>query len=132
MNRLKGKIHIAKAQLGMEESDYRALLLRITGKDSCGKMQIGELEAVLKEMKRLGFVAKSPKGAGKKPPMAKTKQAMTAKIEAILSDLQLPWAYAHGMAKKMFGRERLEWLNHQELRKLLQALAVYQSRKRGK
>ena len=34
------------------------------------------------------------------------------------------------MAKAMFARERVEWLNADELHKLMQALAVYQRRQR--
>ena len=49
------KIHMAKKQLAMEDESYRALLRRITGKDTSSAMQIVELDAVLTEFKRLGF-----------------------------------------------------------------------------
>lgn len=51
-------INIAKAQLGMVEDDYRALLVRVTGKDSLRTMTEKQLIAVLDEMKRLGFKVK--------------------------------------------------------------------------
>ena len=40
-NGLIAKIKIAQKQLGMAEEAYRALLLRITGKNSCAVMDIG-------------------------------------------------------------------------------------------
>lgn len=53
------KIHLAKKALAMEEESYRALLRRITGKDSSAAMEIAELDAVLAEFKRLGFAEKA-------------------------------------------------------------------------
>ena len=58
------------------------------------------------------------------------KDRTLAKIGAILKELNLSWNYAHGMAKAMFARERVEWLDAAELHKLMQALAVYQRRQR--
>jgi phage gp16-like protein len=49
------KIHIAKKKLAMEDDSYRALLRRITGKDSSTALAIAELDLVLAEFKRLGF-----------------------------------------------------------------------------
>lgn len=49
------KVHIARKQLALEEDSYRALLRRMTGKDSASAMAIAELDLVLNEFKRLGF-----------------------------------------------------------------------------
>lgn len=54
-NGLIAKIKIAQKELGMAEEAYRAMLLRITGKNSCVVMDIGELERVADEMRRFGF-----------------------------------------------------------------------------
>jgi phage gp16-like protein len=54
-NKALAKIHVAKKQLAMEEDSYRALLRRITGKDSAKALEIVELDAVLAEFRRLGF-----------------------------------------------------------------------------
>ena len=70
------KIHIAKNQLRMEDSSYRALLTRVTGKDSCSDMNFNELEKVMREFERLGF-APTKKRAGK------TKQADSAQASKI-------------------------------------------------
>ena len=49
-NALIAKIKIAQKELGMADEAYRAMLLRVTGKNSCAAMDTGELEAVLAEM----------------------------------------------------------------------------------
>lgn len=49
------KIHIAKKDLGLEDDDYRAILKRVTGKASSGKMTTGERQRVLDELQKLGW-----------------------------------------------------------------------------
>lgn len=51
-------IHIAKLQLGMIDSDYRALLEGVSGKRSSADMTVWELEKILKAIKYLGFSVK--------------------------------------------------------------------------
>lgn len=64
-------INIAKTQLGLEESDYRSLLVRVTGKDSLRAMNEPQRMAVIKEMERLGFKVKpGPKSGGKSLPLS--------------------------------------------------------------
>lgn len=54
-------INIARAQLGLEEDDYRALLGRVTGETSLRAMSARQKSDVLDEMKRLGFRARPPR-----------------------------------------------------------------------
>ncbi len=63
-------IHVAKAQLGLDEGTYRALLLRVTGKSSTKDMTERQRIAVVDELKRMGFQVR--RGAGKPLP-ASTK-----------------------------------------------------------
>ncbi len=49
------------------------------------------------------------------------------KIEALLVDNNLPWAYADGIAKQMFKVEKVDWLERGQLRKVVAALAVHSS-----
>lgn len=98
-------------------------------------MNVKELQAVITDLERLGFVPKSattkPKH-GRKPTPTHDKQAMINKIEAILANSGLHWHYAHGIAKKMFGVDMVHWLDAERLYKVVQALAVYQKRHKGK
>lgn len=52
-------INIAKAELGLEEDDYRAILVRVTGLASLRAMTDRQKIAVLDELKRLGFRVKA-------------------------------------------------------------------------
>lgn len=122
------KIKIAQKALAMNDDSYRALLTRVTGKGSAAALEKREMEAVLREMQRLGWKPVNPQG--ERPRVASEKDRTLAKIGAILKELNLSWNYAHGMAKAMFARERVEWLDAAELHKLMQALAVYQRRQR--
>ncbi len=49
------QIHIAKAQLGLSEDDYRLLLRTVTGKDSASELDWRGRAALLAHFKQLGF-----------------------------------------------------------------------------
>lgn len=66
-------IHIAKKQLGLDDETYRAVLVRVTGKDSAGKMSPGEQHAVVQELRRQGF---KPGKKGLEGPFAGKLQAL--------------------------------------------------------
>ncbi|MEM6372352.1 MAG: regulatory protein GemA [Pseudomonadota bacterium] len=53
---LKAVINIAKAQLGLEEDDYRAILEQVTGKRSLRDMTHDQQIAVVKHLEKKGFV----------------------------------------------------------------------------
>ena len=129
---LMAKVHIAKKELGLDDDTYRDVLERVTGKRSCKKMLIGELEAVIKDMESRGFTPKAAPKHGKKPSVVGKRQPLMDKIEAMLADMGLHWNYAHGMAESMFKIKRLQWLNDSQLYKLTQALSVHQQREAKK
>lgn len=144
---LIAKIHIAKKDLALDDATYRDVLERVTGKTSCKEMDLKELKKVMMELKRLGFVPtptaitqnQTPQNPpqttpkwGKKPDGADDKKALIGKIEAMLADLNLNWKYADGMAKRMFGVDKVQWLNQKNLYKLTQALAVHQQKQAKK
>ena len=127
------KIHVGKKALGMDDDTYRAFLQAQVGKRSAADCTIIELQAVLHAMKRRGFVPQSSKPVGKNPGAPKTarsRQAVLDKITAQLTTRGLHWNYAHGMAKRMFNKERVQWLNDEQLYKLMQALQVDQNRRK--
>ncbi|WP_434777669.1 gp16 family protein [Neisseria sp. Ec49-e6-T10] len=122
------KIHIAKQQLCMVDDDYRALLIRITGKRSSTQLSDTQLNDVLRELERLGFQPKKRDITA--PPNPKTDIApMIAKIEALLAHSNLPWTYAHAMAERMFNIKRVQWLNPRQIHKLVAALQMSANRK---
>lgn len=108
---LISRIHIAKNQLTMDDATYRAMLISATEVDSCAKMSIQQLEATYKVMQKLGFKPKFSKTKGKpKNFNSSSMPLMITKIEALLSSMQLPWAYADGIVKRMYGIERCAWV----------------------
>lgn len=129
---MMAKIHIAKKELGLDDDTYRDVLERVTGKRSCKKMLIGELEAVIKDMESRGFTPKAAPKHGKKPPVVGKRQPLMDKIEAMLADMGLHWNYAHGMADSMFQIKRLQFLSDNQLYKVTQALSVHQRREAKK
>lgn len=62
-------INIAKAQLGLDEDTYRAMLVEVTGVDSLRAMTTAQLDAVVSRLRKSGFRVTAP---GKRLP-ASTK-----------------------------------------------------------
>lgn len=103
------KIHIAKAQLGLSDDEYRAILARTAGVRSAKELTDRNVGAVLHEFKRLGWQPKAPKRAGRVPNTL-NKHEMMGKVEALLTELGASWAYAEAIAKRQTGIERIDWL----------------------
>lgn len=128
----RSKIHIARQQLGLADDTYRELLARVAGVRSSTQLTERKAEAVLREFQRLGWKPKaSPKSKGK--PHNFDSSAMPAtitKIEAQLADMGLPWSYADGIAKQMFGVQRVSWVRKpDQLAAIIAALHVEQERR---
>lgn len=66
MNTLK-IIHVARRELGLDDATYRALLQRVTGKDSLRAMTEQQKLAVLDELKAKGFRIRASKAAKSLP-----------------------------------------------------------------
>lgn len=127
------KIHIAAAQLGMDEETRRALYRNTTGKDSAAKMTDNERDQVIAALVARGFVdRKRANGKAVFPgrPVDTDKVPMFRKLEALLADSGRQWEYARATAQHMFKVERLEWLNASQLHKLVAALQIDAKRRR--
>lgn len=131
-------IHIAAKRLRLERDTYEALLQRVSGDpaiDSAGKLDARGRHDVLVELSRLAGDGKR-RARGNVPPPGKPAQvreelqAMTEKLGAIAAELNLPWNYLNGMAKRMFGVEKTEWLTAAQMHKLVAALSIHQKRQR--
>lgn len=133
MSRLMAKIHIAKAQLGMDDDTYRALLARVSGVRSAKDLGPRQIAEVLREFERLGFQAKpATKAKGRaKPNPSEGRQALIDKIGAQLTEAGRPWSYADAMAFRMFKVARVEWCDPDQLRRIVAALA-YDAKRNGR
>lgn len=125
--KMTAKIKIAQKQLEIDEATYRSILVRVTGQDSCTRCNLKQLAAVVEEMKRLGFVATSPSHGPRPNPRPSLKPLMN-KVEALLTAQNLHWNYAHGMARRMFGVDQVQWLDDTDLHKLVAALQMHANR----
>ena len=103
------QIHVAKAQLGLSDDDYRAILARTAGVSSAKELTERTVGGVLHEFRRLGWQPKAPKRAGRVPNTF-NKHEQLAKIEALLTEMALSWEYAGAIAKRQTGIDRIDWL----------------------
>ncbi|EED3050033.1 regulatory protein GemA [Salmonella enterica subsp. enterica serovar Virchow] len=124
-------IKTGQSRLGWDNATYKSVLLRLTGKDSSTKCSIRELEDVKEYMHSQGFPRQAPKGKGRRPKVANRRKAMLAKIEALLADSGLSWAYAEGIASHMYGQKVLEWLDDEQLNSVMIAL-IQRARREGR
>ncbi|AKH37278.1 MULTISPECIES: gp16 family protein [Nitrosomonas] len=118
------QIHIAKAQLGMNDDTYRDMLFNVTGVRSSRELSATARLRVLQHLKEKGWKKKLPARAMLGAPKAgkASIQPLISKISALLTEMKLPWSYAHAIAKQMWQRERLEWCKPDELRAIITAL----------
>lgn len=126
------KIHIAKKDLGLDDETYRALLSRVAGVRSAKDLTPRQIGAVLAEFSRLGWSSSTTKQRGRTTPKAAPERAkLLGKIEAFLAEAKRTWAYADGMAVRMFKVERVEWLDPVQLQKMVAAMA-YDAKRHGR
>ena len=108
------QIHIAKKQLGMDDDTYRQTLASVTGrngkpgKDSCSKMDIGELYQVINHLQKCGFKAKRPR-----------KKQFSPKAQGQLIDvMRAVWIEMHQVGIVEDGSEQAltQWAKRQSTR----------------
>lgn len=124
-NKKIAKIKIASKTLDLDDGSYRALLTRVTGKDSATKMTDRELDAVIKEFENLGFKAVKKRTGGRKV----ADGAQARKIRAL-------WLMLYNMAavtepnedaleqftKRTCGVENLHWIDAYHADQTIRAL----------
>ncbi|MCT4654381.1 MAG: regulatory protein GemA [Cohaesibacter sp.] len=132
MSNSLAKIHIAKKDLGLDETAYRAILVRITGKDSSGNMSERQRRAVLAEFQRLGW---KPKTGGK--PRPGSNKPFVRLMYALAKNIgqsgywELPYKDAlRAFVKKETGIDNPEWLTFQQASPVIEALKKIEQRGR--
>ena len=120
------KIHLAKKQLGMDDDMYRDMLWTVARVRSASDLDEYGRKTVIEHLKRCG--ARFTKSRNKRSTPAKSKAQLIGKIKAMLAEAQRPDEYGDGMAKRMFGVDRYEWLEFDQLRRIVAAL-VYDARR---
>lgn len=129
-NALIGAIKAGQAWLQWDDITYRSVLHKLTHKQSATKCTLEELQNVREYMHQQGF-PRTTRKHGRKPKVASRRQAILSKIEALLADSGRSWQYAESIAERMFHQKVLEWLDDEQITKLLQALII-DARRRAK
>lgn len=130
-NKKKAVIHIAKAQVGMSDEEYRDLLSSV-GVESSKDLTGNTFGKIMDHFEKLGFKTKAKTRKRKINNLPVDKKALMEKLEAILLDLDLSWGYVDSIAASRFGVDRAQWLEGEPLYKLVQIMAVHQKRQRRK
>lgn len=124
---LIAKVHIAKAQLGLADDDYRAVLLRVGGFLSAADCSDADLIAVLKEFEAKGFSAKPKVAAvGKRRPAdhpsARKARALWISLYQLGAVHNRSEKALEAFAARQLKVERLQWANQGQAYKLIEAL----------
>ena len=129
---LLAKIHIAKAQLHLDDDQYRDIVRRITGKDSAAKCRYSQLVDLINEFKVLGW--KTPHKKSFRP----TKQSAIKKIYALWGELQKLGAVQttdktalDAFVKKYTGIDNVQWLLPFQQQKIIEILKQWIKRLGG-
>lgn len=122
------KIHIAKKELGLDESTYRAMLRAHGGVSSAKDLTLIGAAKVLAHLERSGFKPKAATALRSRPSVGADRAPLMSKVEALLADAGRPWAYADGVAKRLFAGttkvERIEFCDAAHLGKVVAALSM--------
>lgn len=125
-------INIAKAQLGMDEDAYRALLVRVTGVGSLRSMSERQRIDVVEAMKKLGFRVQA--GGKKLPPSTKPYIRL---IHALWKSCHQRGVIEDGSRKALrsFVKERAgvddpDFLNYAQASPLIEALKSMEMRQK--
>lgn len=126
-------IHMGKKALGLDEETYRDLLESAAGVRSAADATEDGLIKILKRMQDAGFDQRPRRDFGRRPNLPqRDKSELVKKIEALLADDGKHWNYALGMARKMFGKESIEFCSPAELYKIVAALEYAKKRREKK
>ena len=121
---LLAKVHIGKKDLALDDDTYRAVLERVTGKESAKDCTLPELVRVVAEYRRKGWNPSQAAGQSKgKAKPAKGKAALMSKITALLTEAGRKEEYAEAMALRMYKRDKLNFCEPKELQGIITALS---------
>lgn len=126
------KIHIAKAQLGLDEETYRGMLWTMARVHSSKDLTTDGRQRVLEHLRARGFKDARPRKRFPGRPHNTDSNAQLKKVEALLASAGRVWAYADGMAARMFQVDRVAFCDPQQLQKLIAALVIDAKRRSEK
>lgn len=131
------KVHVARRQLALDETTYRLLLTRITGKSSSASMTEKELGLVLDEFKRLGFkTTTATKRIGTRKladdPQSRKIRALWITLRDMGALTDSSEAALLAFVKRMTGADAFEWLDSKQTNTVINALRGWIEREEEK
>ena len=142
---LLAKVHVAKAQMGLDDADWRAILEERFGVTSSALLSPDQLENLVGHLEKCGWKparGRKPIDRHGKPHVATRddsgmgREGQMRKIEALLAELgraegrYMPWDYAAAILKHQTGVTRLEYADPIQLKGVIAALSKNVARKR--
>jgi phage gp16-like protein len=126
-------LHIAKKDVGLSEREYRELLLKF-GVVTSRNLNYLQFETIMNYLKSLGFRGRARPGGPSSPvgqdgQFQSSKYKLRRKIFALLADMGLPDRYADAIAAQMFAVPKIQWLDPEQLVKIVAALMYEQKRR---
>lgn len=125
-------IHAACRSAGIDDAERQRIQREVTGKASLKDMDYSQVSAVLTHLnKAAGYHEYDGK------PKSTDTDPQLQKIEALLADQKLPWAYIHRskfgptMCKKLTGKDRIEWADTAGKQAVITALIKRQQKLGG-
>lgn len=112
------RIHILAEQLGLDRDRYEDVLWTVGRQNSSAKLDEHGRRAVIDHLQ----AHVDRKTGSHRPNNLGGDRRELKKIEALLADACLPWAYANGMARRMYQRERLEFCHPGQLAGIIAGL----------
>ena len=122
-NVLVSRIHIARKELALEEESYRAILRRITGHDSCSKLDAEQLRAVIAEFERLGL---RPRVRRSVKPHVRKVYAVWGSMAGLVEDSGR--GALHAFVLRQTGISSAEWLDGAQANKVIEGLKAWRKR----
>jgi hypothetical protein len=122
-------IHAACKAAGIDDSERKRLQAQVVGKASLSDMNLDELDQMLDH-----FNAASGYKGHAGTPAGIDDDPQLQKIEALLADMKLPWAYIHSskhgpsMVRRLTGKDRLEWADADGKQAVIVALIKRQNK----
>lgn len=136
-SKMLARVHIAKDAIGMDDETYRGMLVNSFGVDSAGKLNPELLRQLMQSLEREARKKAPPDFPGRprniepRGPDEGSRSRQLRKIEALLAEAKLPWAYADGIARRVCKVEKVTWVETRDLRKIIAAL-VKHARRHGR
>jgi len=121
-------IHVAKAQLGLSEEQYREILKAHGGAESSVHLDDFGFEKVLLVFKSLGFKKRRSGGHAGPPLPEYASEGQKKVIYHLMEDLGWWPARLYGFIRKMTGKEKPEELSGKAAQRVIEGLKAMRDR----